>query len=123
VDEAATESAVASYDKPIVQHLLWALKPLLGFGRAMPLPVVITFLMIALEEGNGVSTYARYLGVNRSLMSRYVHALFDRRRGGRPGFNLVRMEKPDRNRRQCIYLTSKGRALAAEVFRNLSRKS
>ena len=37
-----------------------------------------TFLMVALDEGKGVSAYARALGISRTAMSRYLRDIGDR---------------------------------------------
>jgi hypothetical protein len=53
--------------KKAVQLLLWSLKPFAAL-RTMPLNYVIAFLLVALEEGQTPSTYARALGINRWIM-------------------------------------------------------
>ena len=53
-------------DKRDFQSLLWALKPLINLSGSMPLPFVTTFLFVALDEGKGVNTYAREVGIHRS---------------------------------------------------------
>jgi hypothetical protein len=65
-------------DKRDFQSLLWALKPLINLSGFMPLPFVTTFLFVALDEGRGVNTYARAIGIHRSAMSKNLHALGDR---------------------------------------------
>ena len=61
------------------------------------------------------------LDVHRYAMSRYVHELADRGRNGGPGLGLVRIvpDKDGRSNRHSIFLTAKGRAIAAKVICNL----
>lgn len=114
--------SIAPSDQKVVQHLLWALKPLSSLRGSIPFPFVTTFLSIVLEEGKTQSAYARGAGVNRYVMGRYIHAIGDRGRNGGPGLGLVRLEKdPDHAQKRRIYLTAKGRAIAVEIFHNLRR--
>ena len=87
-------------DKRDFQSLLWALKPLINLSGFMPLPFVTTFLFVALDEGRGVNTYARAIGIHRSAMSRNLHALGDRARHGGPGLGLVTIDPPHRPRQK-----------------------
>jgi DNA-binding MarR family transcriptional regulator len=106
----------------IIQCLLWALKPLSNLRRSIPLPYVTVFLMVALEEGKGVGAYARDLGIHRWTMSRYLRDIGERARGGGPGLGLVTVEHyADDPRQTQVLLTAKGRALAEEIFRQMSR--
>ena len=41
--------------KRVIQTLLWALKPPRNLRGSIPLPYGTTFLMVALDEGKGVS--------------------------------------------------------------------
>ena len=61
-----SEPPMERSDKRDFQSLLWALKPLINLSGSMPLPFVTTFLFVALDEGKGVNTYARAVGVHRS---------------------------------------------------------
>ena len=56
---AACEPLATPDEKRLLQVLLWTLKPLINLRGSIPLPFVTTFLMVALDEGQGVSTYAR----------------------------------------------------------------
>jgi len=106
----------------VIQILLWALKPLTNLRRSIPLPYAVTFLTVALEEGKPVGTYAREMGLNRYVMSRYMQCIGDRGRNGKPGLGLVTIKRtPGYPTRTEVFLTDKGRAAAAAVFRNLRR--
>jgi hypothetical protein len=101
----------------IIQALLWALKPLTNLRGSIPLPFVITFLFVALDEGKGVCDYARATGFHRSMMSRYLRDIGDRARNGGPGLGLVTIERhPKYAHRSQVILTVKGRALAKQIF-------
>jgi hypothetical protein len=114
--------AIAPSDKRVIQTLLWAIKPLSNLRRSIPLPYAVTFLTVALDEGKPVGTYAYELDYNRYVMSRYMQCIGDRARNGGPGLGLVTVKRtkgyPTRTE---VFLTDKGRAVAAEVFRNLRR--
>ncbi|MGC1777280.1 MAG: MarR family winged helix-turn-helix transcriptional regulator [Xanthobacteraceae bacterium] len=116
-DAAFTES-----DRRIAQAFLWALKPLTNLRRPVPLPSMIAFLMVALDEGQGVTTYARGAGIDHASMSRILHSIGDRGRNGSHGLGLIRIERrlADQAKTQ-IFLTSKGRAIAKDIFSQLRR--
>lgn len=74
--------------------------------------------MIALDEGKGNNEYARAIGLERRLMSRYLHGIGPRARNGGPGLGLIEIKPhPDHSQKSRIVLTAKGRALADQVFR------
>ena len=112
--------ATAPSDKRVVQTLLWALKPLRNLSRSIPLTYAITFLTVALEEGKPVGTYAREMDVNRWVMTRIMQTIGDKARNGTPGLGLVTIKRtkgyPTRTE---VFLTEKGRAIAAQVFQGL----
>ena len=106
----------------ILKCLLGALKPLSDLRRSIPLPYVTVFLTVALDEGKGVGAYARDLGIHRWTMSRYLRDIGERARSGAPGLCLVTVEHYSDDPRQTqVLLTAKGRAVAEEVFRQMSR--
>ena len=81
---------------------------------------MLTFLTVALEEGKSVGAYARELNVNRFIMSRHIRCIGARARNGRPGLGLVTTRRIENYpARTAIFLTDKGRAVAAQVYRNL----
>jgi hypothetical protein len=115
--------AIAPKDKRVIQTLLSALKPLSSLRRSIPLPYALTFLTVALDEGKPVGVYAREMDFNRWVMSRYLQCIGDRGRNGEAGLGLVTIKRiqgyPTRTE---VFLTDKGRAVAAQVFRNLRRR-
>jgi hypothetical protein len=116
--------AIALSDKRVIQTLLWALKPLANLRRSIPLPYALTFLTVALDEGKPVGTYAREMDVNRWVMTRIMQSIGDKARSGGAGLGLVTIKRttgyPTRTE---VFLTDKGRAVAAQVFENLRRLS
>jgi hypothetical protein len=103
-----------------MQSLLSALEPLLNLAGPVPLRLVTTFLTVASNEGQGVCEYARCIGVHRAVMSKHIHVLADRLRSGDPGLGLIRIDEGSNHpNRQAIFLTPKGRAVAAAMLRKL----
>jgi hypothetical protein len=113
--------AIAPSDKRVIRALLWVLKPLSNLRRrSIPLPYAVAFLTVALEEGKPVGRYAQELDLNRYVMTRYMQCIGDRGRNGERGLGLVAIRRtrgyPTRTE---VFLTDKGRALAAQVFQGL----
>ena len=118
----ASDAPIGPSDERLIQTLLWALKPLSNLRGSIPLPFVTTFLMVALDEGKGVSAYARALGISRTAMSRYLRDIGDRARNGGPGLGLVTMQpNPTHSSRRPVVLTAKGRATARQIFEPMRR--
>jgi DNA-binding MarR family transcriptional regulator len=108
----------------MIQCLLWALKPLVNLRGSIPLPYAVVFLLVALDEGNTVNSYAQALGIHRWRMSRYLRAIGSRARNGGHGLGLVDvLHDTEDPRFTKVVLTDKGRAVAEEVFRQMRRLS
>jgi len=76
--------------------------------------------MVALDEGNYPSAYARRAGVDRMSMSRYLRDIGDKSRRGGPGLGLVKVAPdPTHAPRQKVFLTEKGRALLLRATRRV----
>jgi hypothetical protein len=119
---SASDASIGPSDERLIQTLLWALKPLSNLRGSMPLPFVIAFLTVALDEGKGASAYARALGISRAAMSRYLRDIGDRARNGGPGLGLVTAQKPPaHSNRRPVVLTDKGRATAKLIFEPMRR--
>ena len=71
-----------------------------------------------------MGAYARDLDLNRYVMSRYMQCIGEKSRNGGPGLGLVTIKRtrgyPTRTE---VFLTEKGRAVAAHIFENLRRIS
>jgi DNA-binding MarR family transcriptional regulator len=87
----------------------------------MPLQYVTTFLLVALNEGRGVTEYAEMAGVSQSVMSRHLLDIGERDRYMEKGFGLITYRpNPFELRKHEVFLTDKGRALAHEIVRQMS---
>lgn len=107
------------------QRLLWAIKPLADLWGGMPLTSVATLLLIATDEGRGVSELARAYGMarlDRRLMSRYIHRLSKEPRDYGPGLDLVEV-RPDLNDpkglKKEVVLSDRGRDVLSKMVRAL----
>jgi DNA-binding MarR family transcriptional regulator len=118
-----SDLSIARADKRIIQNLLLALEPLSNIRGPLgpvPLRLVTAFLAVAANEGQGLNEYARQLGIDRSVMSRFIHNLGDRAPNGDPGLGLISINEGRRpNRQQEIFLTKKGHAVARAIQRSL----
>jgi hypothetical protein len=108
-------------DSPVIRSLLLALETFLKLRGRIPLRELVIFLHIALDEGNEAIEYADRLKLHRAAMSKYVHDLADRARGGGPGLGLIEFKYTGGNahNRKPIFLTKKGRSVAAAILKSL----
>jgi DNA-binding MarR family transcriptional regulator len=115
-----TRVPLADDERNAMKRLALALGAFRQLRTTMPLQYVMSFLLIAQEEGLGVSEYAARAGVSPSVMSRHLLDIGDRNRHLQDGFGLVTSRQNFRMlRRSEYFLTPKGRALAHEIFRQL----
>jgi hypothetical protein len=109
-------------DKRAFRDLLGAVKPLVGLRGSIPFPYVLTFLTVAVEEGKPVAAYAWEMNVSRFIMSRYMRCIGDRGRNGGAGLGLVTVKRTrDSSTKTAVFLTAKGREIAAQLHQNLGR--
>jgi DNA-binding MarR family transcriptional regulator len=103
-------------------RLLTAVECFRELRHTMPMQYILTFLMIALEEGLSVGDYAKKAGVSPSVMSRHVLDLGMRQRNKiGEGFGLLETRLNLENLREhSVHLTPKGVALFHRVARVLS---
>jgi DNA-binding MarR family transcriptional regulator len=115
------DPSIAPADKRIIQSYLQALQTFLNLRGPIPLRELVVFLLIALDEGNEAIEYADRLKVHRAVMSKLVHDLADRARNGGPGLGLIEFKYTDGNQhnRKPIFLTKKGRSVAAAMLQSL----
>ena len=109
-------------EQATIDVLLSALEPFFELRATMPLQYVKAFLLVALEEGQGVTEYGRKAGVSQSVMSRYLLDIGERNRYMDEGFDLV-TQRPDpmELRKHQVMLTPKGVGLAHRIIRALRR--
>jgi DNA-binding MarR family transcriptional regulator len=116
-----SDPSTAPDDGLLIQSLLQALETFLKLRGPIPLRELVIFLHIALDEGNEAIEYADRLKIHRAAMSKYVHDLADRARGGGPGLGLIEFRYTGGNlhNRKPIFLTKKGRSVAAVILKSL----
>jgi hypothetical protein len=105
------------YRRPL-HALLAALKPISDRDSNIPAAWIKTLLLVALDEGKGVAHYSRAAKVHRTIMSRYLHCIGDKkRRDDKPGLGLVEVKiDPVRADRRQVFLTEKGHAAVAAII-------
>lgn len=128
VDVGATERGLMARkllqddEKAVLKNLMGVLEIFRTYRSTMPMQYVITFLLVALDEGKMPSEYARKLGVSPSVMSRHLLDIGERSRHMTKGFELVTFRPRPENLREHEYtLTDKGRALAHQIIRQLEK--
>jgi DNA-binding MarR family transcriptional regulator len=90
--------------------------------HTMPLQHAYTFMLVALEEGLGVSEYAERANVAQTVMTRHLLDIGLQTRTREPGLGLV-MQRPapmDMRKHQA-FLTPKGKALLHKLLRAAKR--
>jgi DNA-binding MarR family transcriptional regulator len=107
-----------------VRRLLLAIKPLADMRSPMPLSYLKTFLLVASEEGRGVSEIAREFGLaheRRRIMTRFIQSLTKKPRKLHRGLDLLEV-RPHQSikRKKAIFLSDKGRELLARMLQPIS---
>jgi DNA-binding MarR family transcriptional regulator len=91
---------------------------------AMPLSYLKTFLLVADDEGRGISEIAREFGISnehRRLMTRFIQNLTKKPRRLHRGLDLLEVRKhPTMARKKAVFLSEKGRALLERMLEPLS---
>jgi DNA-binding MarR family transcriptional regulator len=107
-------------DKEATSALLAALEPFRAANPTMTLQQLISFLLVAKEEGLTVSEYARRAGLAQGVMTRNLFDLGEYNRRKDPGLGLVE-QRPDLQDRRAhlTYLTHKGRGAVGAYRRAL----
>lgn len=114
--------SIDSDAKQYVRRLLLAMQPFQELRHDMPLQYVMTFLLVAEEEGLGITEYAKRADVAQSVMSRHILDLGDRDRKKAEGFGLVHTSvDPMELRKKRVYLTDKGRVIWRRMQRAIER--
>ena len=86
----------------------------------MPLQHAYTFLLVALNEGQGVQDYAERAGVAQTVMTRHLLDIGQMNRRREPGYGLVQQRSdPMDLRKHQTYLTPAGRALLHRLIRSI----
>ena len=120
-DMTTTKQTLNAETRDAMRVLLTSLEPFRAVYGVMPLQQAYAFLLVAMEEGEGVTEYARRAGVSQSVMTRHLLDLGDFNRRHEPGLGLiVQLPDPLNRRKHQTFLTPKGAALAAQVYRALA---
>ena len=106
--------------KNAMHEMLAALEPFRALRQTMPLQYIVSFLLVALDEGRSVNEYAERACVGTSVMSRHLLDIGERNRNKEEGFGLVTQRAdPMELRKHQMMLTPKGRAVAHQIARHL----
>ena len=109
--------ALGEQERNAAASLFSALQGFTAIRDTMPLQYVMSFLLVALDEGQSVNEYARRAGVGTTVMSRHLLDIGVRNRHMEPGFGLVDYRpNPMELRKHEYFLTPKGRALAHRIL-------
>jgi DNA-binding MarR family transcriptional regulator len=107
-------------ERAAMRALYLALKEFTALRPTMPLQYVMTFLLVATEEGKGVTEYAKMNEVSPTVMTRHLLDIGDRNRARETGFGLVTQERdPTDLRRHHARVTPKGKGVAHRVLQAL----
>jgi DNA-binding MarR family transcriptional regulator len=80
-----------------------------------------SFLLVCLDEGNGSTEYAERLGVNASIMTRYLLDWSERNRAREEGFNFIQQNRDTFDlRRQQAILKPPGKTMVHKMVRNIA---
>ena len=103
-----------------LRRLLSALAHFRQLNETMPLQYVISFLIVATNEGQGVKDYSKMLGVNPTTMSRHLLDIGPRNRQMNDGYGLVQC-RPNATdlRKHEYFITPKGKLLLDKILRYL----
>jgi DNA-binding MarR family transcriptional regulator len=112
--------SVSAVDKKTLEAFRNGHKPFVLIRHTLPMQYVLAFLDIALDEGLGVTEYAKKARVSQSVMSRHLLDLGDKARDGGPGYGLVTSRQDPLNlRRHQVMLTDKRRAMVWDIVREM----
>ena len=99
-----------------LKRLNTALEPFRAERGSMPLQYVTAFLLVATDEHQNVSEYAKRANTSQSLMTRHLADLGEVNRYHEEGLGLVEGYDDLMDRRsRLIHLTAKGKSLVWKV--------
>jgi DNA-binding MarR family transcriptional regulator len=113
---AKTKSELPPDQWAAVELTLDALEPFYNLRKTMPLQYVTAFLLVAMEENQNVTEYAKRARTSQSLMTRHLADIGMINRYHKPGFGLVEMYADLMDRRnKLVRLTAKGKAIVGKM--------
>lgn len=102
--------------KKTMKRALAVTRPFQKLRGTMPLQYVTAFLLVASDESQNVSEYAKRAGTSQSLMTRHLADLGQVNRYHEEGFDLVEGYDDLMDRRNRLHrLTTKGKRVAQEI--------
>lgn len=114
---ALPEEAVKKFER-----LTRAIEVFREFDAGFPTSYAVAFLYVAMEQGKGVSEYARDMGVVQPVASRVLLEIGAKSRSGGEGLGLIEQDfAPNSLRSKQLFLTAKGRQLARKLELALGR--
>lgn len=104
-------------DRKALQRVLRSLKVFKVLNERMPMNYVLSFMVVAVDEGKSVTEYAQMLGVNNTTMSRHLLDIGPFNRNHEEGYGLIEY-RPDplERRRHQYYLTHKGKQFVEMIL-------
>jgi len=112
--------SLTAEERAACRALYLALKNFTALRPTMPLQYVMTFLLVAMEEGKGVTEYAKMNEVSPTVMTRHLLDIGDKNRSREDGFGLVTQERdPMDLRRHFARITPKGKGIAHRLLQQL----
>jgi DNA-binding MarR family transcriptional regulator len=116
-----TKPSITEEERDAMALACTALDAFRAVNPVMTLQLAFSFLLVARDEGLGVTEYAAKAGIPQSVMSRHIADLGEYNRRHEAGLNLIvqKIDVMDR-RRTLVYLSPKGRAVAAQIHRALA---
>lgn len=113
---------VTKEERAVLNAHLRAIEPFKNLRETMPLQYVTAFLLVATEEGQNITWYAKQAGISQALMVRHLADLGDVNRYHNEGLGLVeQFDDPMDKRFRLMRLTAKGRGVVAQIFRAYHR--
>jgi DNA-binding MarR family transcriptional regulator len=98
------------------ENTLNALEPFYKLRKTMPLQYVTAFLLVATDEHQNVTEYAKRARTSQSLMTRHLADIGMINRYHKKGFGLVETYADVRDRRnKLVRLTAKGKDIVGEM--------
>jgi DNA-binding MarR family transcriptional regulator len=114
------KAAEAEIDREATVTLLAALQPFRDLNPTMTLQQLVSFLLVAKDEGKLVTDYARTAGLAQGVMTRNLFDLGEFNRRREPGLGLVEQRNSLEDRRAHLtHLTRKGRTVVGLYRRAL----
>lgn len=114
---SAFKPSLTDDERAYARALLLALEPIRAIRPTMPLQHLYTFLQVTMDEGCGVTEYAKKAGVSTTVMTRHLLDIGDRNRQREDGYGLVTQERDLQDlRRHNARVTPKGRALLSKII-------